>query len=107
MLNPETGRKLPRPAGGVHSTSDLYDNQHWKANIGVASVLRFCVERLSPSDLELQWPLIVPPMVTLADDREGKWRLRILPTISALLDKAPADLLRRTGLQGLLQTVRD
>jgi Tti2 family len=105
MLNLETARKLTKPAAGAHSTADLYDYQPWKNNIGIANSLHFCVDQMDIYDFENRWPLFIPPIMTLSDDREGKWRLRILTTISKLLKKAPADLLRRTGIQDLLLTV--
>lgn len=105
MLNLESGRKLPKPAAGANSTADLYDHQVWKDQIGLANVLLYCIGQMPLPELEQRWPLIVPPIITLSDDREGKWRLRVLPAISKLVEKAPADLLRRTGLQELLQRV--
>jgi hypothetical protein len=105
MVNLESGRKLPRPAGGANSAADMYDHQAWKTNLGIANILRYCIESMEVSELEQRWPLLVPPIMTISDDREAKWRMRILPCISSLIEKAPADLLRRTGLQDLLQEV--
>jgi hypothetical protein len=105
MLNLESARKLPKPAAGAQSTADIYDYQPWKDSVGIANVLYYCVDQMSTTEFEQRWPLLIPPIMTLCDDREGKWRLRILKTVSKLLQKAPPDLLRRTGLNDLLQTV--
>jgi hypothetical protein len=44
-LNIETGRKLPRPAGGAGATLDVYDVQDWKGHPTVVCTLRWCARR--------------------------------------------------------------
>ena len=46
MLNLETGRKLPRTAGGYAATQDAYEGQVWKAHPGIGNVLLWCVQRI-------------------------------------------------------------
>jgi hypothetical protein len=46
MLNVETGRKLPRTAGGYAAAQDVYEGQVWKGNPGVVNVLLWCVQRI-------------------------------------------------------------
>jgi hypothetical protein len=46
MLNLETGRKLPRTAGGYAATQDTYEGQVWKAHPGIGNVLLWCVQRI-------------------------------------------------------------
>ena len=46
MLNVETGRKLPRMAGGYATTQDAYEGQAWKDHPGVVNVLLWSVQRI-------------------------------------------------------------
>ena len=46
MLNVETGRKLPRAAGGYVAAQDAYKGQVWKERPGVINVLLWCVQRI-------------------------------------------------------------
>ena len=47
MLNVETGRKLPRTAGGYVAAQDAYEGQVWKDHPGVINVLLWCVQRIN------------------------------------------------------------
>jgi hypothetical protein len=47
MLNLETGRKLPRTAGGYVAAQDAYEGQVWKAHPGIGNVLLWCVQRIN------------------------------------------------------------
>lgn len=47
MLNVETGRKLPRTAGGYGAAQDAYEGQAWKDRPGVINVLLWCVQRIN------------------------------------------------------------
>lgn len=46
MLNLETGRKLPRTAGGYAAAQDAYQGQIWKAHPGISNVILWCVRRI-------------------------------------------------------------
>jgi hypothetical protein len=46
MLNLETGRKLPRAAGGYAAAQDAYEGQIWKAHPGIGNVILWCVRRI-------------------------------------------------------------
>jgi hypothetical protein len=43
MLNLETGRKLPRSAGGYAAAQDAYEGQLWKVHPGIGNVILWCV----------------------------------------------------------------
>lgn len=47
MLNPVTGRKLPRTAGGYATSQDAYEGQVWKEHPGIGNVLLWCVQRIN------------------------------------------------------------
>ncbi|THH18035.1 hypothetical protein EW146_g2890 [Bondarzewia mesenterica] len=127
-LNPNTGRKLPRNAGGPMAAQDAYEGQVWKENAGVANVLQWCVRHIhvrfkgtrgmphlllesmstnlvdmSQTDMYASlWYLIVPPTMTLLDDYEAKYKIQGIRVIELLLVDAPPDLLCRTGITDLL-----
>ena len=46
MLNLQTGRKLPRTAGGSAAAQDAYEGQVWKEYPGIGNVLLWCVQRI-------------------------------------------------------------
>jgi hypothetical protein len=46
MLNVESGRKLPRTAGGYAAAQDAYEGQVWKEHPGIGNVLLWCVQRI-------------------------------------------------------------
>lgn len=48
-----TGRKLPRPAGGPMASQDVYEDQVWKKEVGVARVIEWCVAGIEVRDLAL------------------------------------------------------
>lgn len=48
-LNPASGRKLPRPAGGPSASQDFYEDQEWKTHLGTANLLLWCVRHLGVS----------------------------------------------------------
>jgi hypothetical protein len=107
MINLESGRGLSKPAGGPHAGFHMFVTQPWKNNLGICSVLAFAIQCTRSSDYESLWPLIIPPMMTILDDHSAKWRLRSIPTARGFVERAPSEMLRRTGLQDLLFKVND
>ncbi|KAG5645775.1 hypothetical protein DXG03_005312 [Asterophora parasitica] len=108
-LNPHpslnaTGRKLPRPAGGPMASQDFYDEQAWKSSPGVANVVSWCVRHLSSEAYEGLWHLIIPPVMTLLDDYEAPHKLQGVHIVSEMLQRVPSQLLKRTGVDGLIRT---
>ncbi|ELU41815.1 hypothetical protein AG1IA_04135 [Rhizoctonia solani AG-1 IA] len=67
------------------SVQSMYDEQPWKEN-----------------DIEILWPLIIPPLLTLLDDYKSTYKIRGVEVTNALLKKAPSSLLHRTGVDELL-----
>lgn len=55
---------------------------------------------------EKVWHLVVPPVMTLLDDYELKYKLRGVQIVDHLLINVPGELLRRTGISGLFYSVR-
>ncbi|KAG2345054.1 hypothetical protein BDR05DRAFT_931074 [Suillus weaverae] len=99
-LNLETGRKLHRPA----DMQDAYEGQVWKTRIGTGNVLGWCLRNIEVSTYESVWHLILPPVMTYLDDFEASYKLRGVQLVSDLLSRVPPELLKRTGVDGLLFT---
>ncbi|KAI0069244.1 hypothetical protein BV25DRAFT_1926578 [Artomyces pyxidatus] len=102
LLNSNTGRKMPRAAGGLMATQDAYEGQAWKEHPGIANVLLWCLQRIDTDAYERLWYLVVPPTMTLLDDFEVRYKLEGIQVVAAMLERAPPDLLRRTGVADLV-----
>ena len=48
-INPATGRKLPRPAGGPLASHDFHDSQTWKEHPGIENVIQWCMKHIDVS----------------------------------------------------------
>ncbi|OSD01769.1 hypothetical protein PYCCODRAFT_1391245 [Trametes coccinea BRFM310] len=103
-LNVDTGRKLPRPAGGPSGGLDHLEGQEWKSHPELFSVLSWCLRQSNERAVEKLWHLFVPPLMTYLDDHQVPYKLQGVYLASELLRHAPPDLLRRTGVDVLLST---
>ncbi|KAG0700062.1 hypothetical protein DFH29DRAFT_808042 [Suillus ampliporus] len=99
-LNLQTGRKLHQPA----DTQDAYEGQVWKTRVGTGNVLGWCLRNIEASTYESVWHLILPPVMTFLDDFEASYKLRGVQLVSDLISRVPPELLKRTGVDGLLFT---
>ncbi|KAG6906563.1 hypothetical protein DXG01_013191 [Tephrocybe rancida] len=100
-----SGRKLPRPAGGPMATHDFYEGQAWKSTPGVANLVSWCVRHTQRDWYESLWHLILPPIMALLDDFEARYKLRGVGVASEMLRDVPGQLLKRTGVDGLIRSV--
>ncbi|KAH6896481.1 hypothetical protein BKA70DRAFT_1438404 [Coprinopsis sp. MPI-PUGE-AT-0042] len=113
-LNPRTGKSLPqsqvlRPPqqGGFSSvTQDFFvpEGQRWKSWVGLGAVLYWCVVHLEEDTYEAAWHLVIPPLMTFLDDYQPQYKLWGLLTARTMLSRVPNELLRKTGIDGLLRT---
>ncbi|EJF63083.1 hypothetical protein DICSQDRAFT_103604 [Dichomitus squalens LYAD-421 SS1] len=101
-VNIETGRKLPRPAGGPLGHLDYMEGQEWKNHPEVSHVISWCLSHTDTRSVEKLWHLFVPPIMTMLDDYDAKYKLRGVQLVSQLLEVSPPDLLRRTGIDTLI-----
>ncbi|KZW04005.1 hypothetical protein EXIGLDRAFT_716025 [Exidia glandulosa HHB12029] len=101
-VNLATGRKLARPIGGVGATHDLYDEQTWKKHPGIPAIVHWCTTNIETTEYEQLWHLIVPPLMTLLDDYETRYKIWGVRIATAMLQRAPAALLHRSGIDSLL-----
>ncbi|KAF8963411.1 hypothetical protein BDZ97DRAFT_1919843 [Flammula alnicola] len=102
-LHAETGRKLARAAGGPMAMQDYYDGQTWKQYLGVGKVVLWCVRYAEEEAYENTWHLVIPPVMTLLDDYEARFKLQGVLVVQEMLRHVPRDLLKRTGVSGLLR----
>jgi hypothetical protein len=61
-------------------------------------LLRWCVNALDESIVEEVWPQILPPILTLVDDWEAKYKTIGVKYVHELLKVTPPALLTKTGL---------
>lgn len=60
---------------------------------------------LQQDEYERIWHLLIPPVMTLLDDYEARYKLQGVVTVQMLLQHVPVDILKRTGVDGLLKQV--
>ena len=85
---------------------DYYEGQIWKKHPGAGNLVRWCIGNIKSEEYESLWYLVVPPAMTLLDDYEAGYKLRGIVIIGEMLERVPGELLKRTGVDGLLFTVR-
>ena len=51
------------------------------------------------------WHLLIPPVMTLLDDFEVRFKLQGVLAVQQMLQHMPKDLMERTGINGLLHSV--
>ncbi|KAH9921522.1 uncharacterized protein BXZ73DRAFT_91788 [Epithele typhae] len=102
-LNVETGRKLPQDAGGPMGFLDYLEGQVWKSYPAIANVISWCLLQTDQGAIDKLWHLFIPPIMTFLDDHVAKYKLQGVRLAAQLLDVAPPDLLRRTGIDILLR----
>lgn len=52
------------------------------------------------------WHLLIPPVITLLDDFEVRFKLQGVLVVQQMLQHVPKDLMKRTGIDGLIHSVR-
>jgi hypothetical protein len=104
----DQGRKgttpLLPPKFSLQSPDDSV-TRPWKyaQDASALDLLRWVVSRLHPKLTEEVWPLIVPPVLTLIDDWEVKYKQIGIALLKDLLEKTPPALLARTGLSEVFE----
>ena len=99
----DTGRKVTTTVLPPKMTADNMDdtvNKPWKSgkNDFALDLLAWVVQVLDEKLLEEVWPMIVPPVLTLIDDWEPKYKRLGAELVQQLLSVTPPILLERTGL---------
>ncbi|PPQ68581.1 hypothetical protein CVT25_005424 [Psilocybe cyanescens] len=102
-LHVETGRKVFSHVGGPLAVHDYYEDQKWKEYPGVEKIILWCVSGIQENAYETMWHLLIPPIMTLLDDYEARNKLHGVVIVQQMLLSVQKDLLRRTGVDGLLR----
>ncbi|KIK54455.1 hypothetical protein GYMLUDRAFT_905811 [Collybiopsis luxurians FD-317 M1] len=102
-LNLSTGRKLDRPAGGPEASFDFFETQAWKKYPGAANLVFWCLHHIQAHDYDRLWYLVIPPVMTFLDDYQVPYKLKGVEMINELLQRLPREILKRTGVDGLVQ----
>ncbi|KAF8909392.1 hypothetical protein CPB84DRAFT_1766025 [Gymnopilus junonius] len=103
LLHLGTGRRLPRPAGGPMGMHDYYEGQLWKQYPGIDKVVLWCVQSIEGDAYESLWHLVIPPIMAFLDDFEARYKLHGIAIVQEMLRHVPKDLVKRTGVDGLLK----
>lgn len=92
----KTGLELQRYGG----YEDESVTRPWKSsgNSYALDLLRWCVKSLNAQLTERFWPLLVPPLLTLLDDTDTKYKALGAELLGDLLKATSPDMLSRTGL---------
>jgi hypothetical protein len=67
---------------------------------------RSCAYTNQSSAYEAVWHLVIPPIMALLDDYEARYKLLGVQITSAMLERVPSTVLKRTGVDSLLFAVR-
>ncbi|EFP82365.1 uncharacterized protein PGTG_08321 [Puccinia graminis f. sp. tritici CRL 75-36-700-3] len=105
-LNPATGRKIERKQDHLFAPrSDSLDEPLWKLEgIGFWNAICLLLERLHQDPgLKEIWPLLIPPIITLAESSIPRYRLRGIQLSIALLEDVPPLIICQTGINSILQ----
>ncbi|OIW32451.1 hypothetical protein CONLIGDRAFT_712778 [Coniochaeta ligniaria NRRL 30616] len=100
-----SGRKAAFPDDDLARKQGLPDDsartKPWKyADLRSLSVLAWAIAQ---ADQNLQWPLYIPPLLTLLDDPQTRIRSRGLCLTTSFLSILPAPTLRATGLASVFE----
>lgn len=88
----------------LESIDDEASARPWKRadNAHALNLLGWTVRSLDAASTELFWPLLVPPILTLLDDAQPRYKTLGCDLLRALLRSTPPALLARTGLGNVL-----
>lgn len=78
-------------------------NRPWKRDPLALALLQWAVNALTPTSVELHWPLLIPPILALIDDLDIKYKIFGCNLLRTLLLCTPTPLLKRTGLTGVFE----
>ncbi|KAG8837691.1 hypothetical protein FRC18_008471 [Serendipita sp. 400] len=106
QINPETATKVTRTAQLEPFYRD-YDEDAWKEDPGLVDIVLWCLSSMKQSDWEVLWPLVIPPILAYMSDWEAIHRLSGIALARKLLEGAPKDLIRRSGIDQLMRSSLD
>lgn len=98
----DAGRKvtttvLPKRIGDEESEDVTKPWKSEKDNLSLG-LLAWTIRTLDKQSIEKVWPLVIPPVLTLIDDWETKYKSLGASLLTQILAATPPSLLQRTGL---------
>ncbi|KAL6719105.1 hypothetical protein ACLMJK_003340 [Lecanora helva] len=82
----------------LHSDLDI-KVKPWKyRTVYIITVIQWILTQLDEKLLEINWPLLVPPLLALIDDSSTQYKAKGCDFLRIFLKKCPPPLLGRTGL---------
>ncbi|KAF2861844.1 poly A polymerase C-terminal region-like protein [Piedraia hortae CBS 480.64] len=102
----EQGRKVMGETLPLNPSPMVLQDVAWKEkkNAYALELLQWTVHSLTPSVLRQYWHLVIPPLLTLLDDWEIRYKCIGANSSKRLFELASADLLHRTGLDEILSS---
>ncbi|KAF2103434.1 tRNA nucleotidyltransferase [Rhizodiscina lignyota] len=95
-------RDIPLPQNPT-LPSEAATQTPWKHDPYVLHILRWILNSLTPTTVETNWPLLIPPILAMIDDHETRFKARGCDFLTLLLSATPPALLARTGLAGVFE----
>lgn len=84
--------------------ADNNADKPWKGEGAfVLDLLRWVLKHCDEDVLRQNWPLIVPPILTVLDDADVSFKVRGCELVTELLSNTPPSLLRDTGLDSVIE----
>lgn len=75
----------------------------WKTNDYALDLLKWVLRSLDEKGVDREWPLLIPPILTVMDDPASSWQTEGCVLARLLLEATPPPLLKKTGLAGVLE----
>lgn len=100
------GRKVTReilPKSYSNLDFDEEISKPWKKDPYVLELLRWSLGALDDATVEQSWPLLIPPILTIVDDRDPTFKALGCELLTLLLHATPPPLLVRTGLGEVME----
>ncbi|KAL8684499.1 MAG: hypothetical protein Q9224_006313, partial [Gallowayella concinna] len=99
LLTPQA-RKAISPLPGPAAPSDFESgSKPWKfESPHIVTVFQWTLSQLEAELIEKQWPLIIPPLLTILDDVSIAYKIRGCELLDILLKATSSSLLERSGL---------
>ncbi|KAF2754439.1 poly A polymerase C-terminal region-like protein [Pseudovirgaria hyperparasitica] len=103
-----TGHKNTRdlPSAKISMSGIIHTDKAkaWKKDASyVIDLLRWSITILDAKRVENNWPLLLPPVMTLLDDLDVSWKAKGVTLLKILLQRTTPELLSRTGLGDIFE----
>ena len=100
------GRKKLNPDTRPYQSIDDEEDKPWKTRERSSiNLLRWILNKIDPERIERNWPLLIPPILTILDDSDPLVKSLGCEFAAMILSKTPPALLIRTGLGDVFEEV--